>query len=88
MLRGYYQVEDVPTSHTDDCGRWIADDWTMTHPHLVVWVEDEDGEQIAAECADLPSDWDGEDPEEYERLEKLAAEQIGADWESICWDLK
>lgn len=85
---GFYEVRDVPTSHLDECGRWIADDWTMTHPHLVVWVEDESGDQIAAEVADLPADWDGEDPTEYERLERAVCEPLGIDPETISWDLR
>lgn len=79
-IRGFYRVEDVLDDPDDWCGG--------THPQLKVWVEDLDGEEVAAEFADEPSDWDGTSPDEYERLEAELCDRLGIDWRKVEWDLK
>ena len=87
-MRGFYKIEDIPTDHQDEHGDWIVEDWNVTHPVLTVWIEDEDGDIIALADATEPNDWDGTEPDEYERLEREVCGQIGVDHESIEWDLK
>lgn len=86
-LRGFYKVEDVPTSHWDH-GNWIDEDWHVARPVLTVWIENGDEGIIVLADATEPDDWDGTEPDEYERLEREICGQIGVDPESIEWDLK
>lgn len=78
-MRGFYKIEDVLDDPDDWCGG--------THPQLKVWIEDGDG-IIALADATEPEDWDGTSPDEYERLEREVCGKIGADPESIEWNLK
>lgn len=87
-MRGFYKIEDVTTNHRDEHGNWIIEDCNVTHPVLTVWIEDEDDDIIAMADATEPEDWDGTEPDEYERLEREVCGKIGADPESIEWNLK